>query len=172
MSDSDSSLEKQWPAIRKVFWSAFLSSVHYAVASVDADGNPHVTPIGTVILHEQAGKGLFFQQFTTGLPANLETNARVCILAVNSGRLFWLRSLLSGKFPSAPAVRLYGTVGPLRRATVEEVQLWKGRVWPAAFTRGYANIWGEHEHGARVRFHASQTDAHPHDAGRPLASIN
>lgn len=140
MTDT-SNIEQHWPTIRAVFWSAFLSSVHYAIASVDADGNPHVTPIGTVILREQPGQGLFFQQFTTALPANLASNAKVCVLAVNSGRLFWLRSLLSGKFPSAPAVRLYGTVGPLRKATDEEVRLWKRRVWPAAFTRGYHKIW-------------------------------
>lgn len=141
MADTDSSIEAQWPAIRKVFWSAFLSSVHYAIASVDAEGNPHVTPIGTVILSEQPGRGFFFQQFTTALPANADGNARVCVLAVNSGRLFWLRSLLTGKFPSAPAIRLYGTLGPVRKATDEEVRLWKRRVWPAALTRGYAKIW-------------------------------
>ena len=140
--NSVSSLEQQWPAIRRLFWNAFLSSVHCAIASVDEQGNPHVTPIGTVILR-QPGVAIYFEQFTRGLPTNLKTNSQVCVLAVNSGRLFWLRSLLTGHFPSAPAVRLYGTVGELRPGTEEEIRLWRGRVWPAKFTKGYKLIWAD-----------------------------
>lgn len=148
----------RWPEIRRVFWSAFLSSVHYAIASVDEQGDPNVTPIGTLILREP-GEAIFFQRFTRGLPQNLEHNRKVCVLAVNSGRFFWLRSLLAGGFPTAPAIRLYGTVGDLRDATAEEIALWKRRVWPAALTPGYRRIWADMNREREIRFtHARQME--------------
>jgi uncharacterized protein len=128
--------EAHWPALMKLFWRAFLSSIHHAIASVDEAGDPHVTPLGTLVLREPA-KAIFFERFTTGLATNLARNERVCVLAVDSGRLFWLRSLIAGRFSGPPAVRLYGTVGDRRPATEDEVRLWEARVWPAKWTRGY-----------------------------------
>jgi len=137
-----SNVEKQWPAIRQLFWRALLSSIHYAIASVDEDGNPHVTPIGSVILRDP-GVAIYFERFTTALPNNLAHNNKVCILAVDSRRLFWLRSLVTGRFATPPAIRLYGTVGKLRKATDAELQLWRARVRPAKLTRGYRRIWAD-----------------------------
>ncbi len=58
------------------------------------------------------------------MPENLRRNPRVCILAVNADKLFWVRSLMDGKFSAPPAVRLMGTVGELREATSEEIAAW------------------------------------------------
>ena len=95
----------QWPWLRSLFREAFSSSLHFSLASVNADGSPHVTPIGSVLLGEP-GRGLYFEVFTRELPRNVHRDSRMCILAVNSSWGLWLRALWAGRFPHPPAVRL------------------------------------------------------------------
>ncbi|WP_409428635.1 hypothetical protein [Mycobacterium sp. SMC-11] len=63
--------------------------------------------------------GAYFDQYTERLAGNLDRDPRVCVMAVDSGLVFWLRSLLTGRFRKAIGVRLYGTAGP-RRDTKEK----------------------------------------------------
>ena len=133
-------LEEQWPEIKQLFRQSFKSSFHCAIATVNKDGEPHVTPIGSLILG-RPGHGLYFERFPTQLPLNLQTNRSVCVLAVNSDRWFWLKSLLRGRFSTPPAVRLYGAAGELRDATEKEVQLWQRRVNSVRFTKGHQLMW-------------------------------
>ena len=142
MSETKLGMEKQWPAMKRLFWDSFLSSLHFAIASVNANGEPHVSPIGSLILREP-GVGIFFEKFTTGLPRNLKTNNKVCVLAVNTGRLFWLRSLIAGRFASPPGVRMNGTVGEARKATDEEIRLFQRRVQIASLTKGHRLLWSD-----------------------------
>lgn len=136
-----------WRGIRRVFAAAFSSSFHFAIATVGADGEPFVTPIGSVVLTEP-GRGFYFEVFTTRLPKNLQREPRISILGVNSGRLFWLRALLFGRFPAPPAVRLRGrVVGEPRKATAREVALFQRRVRPFRRLRGYALLWGRLQRG-------------------------
>ena len=99
-----------WKDIKSLFNRAFNSSFHYALATVNENGEPHVTPIGSLILREP-GHGVYFEEFPRQLSRNLQHNKEVCVLAVNSSRWFWIKSLFSGRFASPPAIRLYGTVG-------------------------------------------------------------
>jgi hypothetical protein len=135
-------IDEHWADIKQLFRQSFRSSFHYAVASVNENGEPHVTPIGSLILGKP-GHGLYFEEFPKQLPRNLQTNKQVCVLAVNSSRWFWIKSLLGGKFTSPPAVRLYGTVGEVRDATQKEVKLWQHRVKRVSFTKGHALMWAE-----------------------------
>jgi len=131
-----------WRGIRRVFAAAFASSFHFAIATVGADGEPCVTPIGSVVLTEP-GRGFYFEEFPTRLPRNLRRDPRVSILGVNSSRLFWLRALLFGRFPAPPAIRLSGrVVGEPRDATAGELALWQRRVSSLRRLRGYALLWG------------------------------
>lgn len=98
----------------------------YAIATVNEDGEPHVTPIASLILGKP-GHGLYFEEFTRQLTHTLKRNKQVCVLAVNSSRWFWIKSLISGRFSSPPAVRLHGTAGEIREATETEIKLWKNR---------------------------------------------
>ena len=41
-----------WRTAKSVVNRARASSLHCAVASIDTDGSPHVTPIGSVMLGE------------------------------------------------------------------------------------------------------------------------
>ncbi|MGV9664616.1 pyridoxamine 5'-phosphate oxidase family protein [Nocardia niigatensis] len=90
-------LEQNWDRVRDTVSRAG----HCAIASVDADGSPHVTPIGTVFLRDTA-TGFYFDQYTEALACNLDTDSRVCLMAVDSGPLFWFRSLLTARFPPRP----------------------------------------------------------------------
>lgn len=131
---------ENWGDIKEIFKKSFASSFHYAVATVSAGGVPHVTPIGSLILG-RPGNGFYFEEFTRQLTHNLKTNRHVCVLAVNSSRLFWIKSLVSGRFSSPPAVRLYGSVGEIRGATEREIKLWQNRVKRVSFSKGHAMMW-------------------------------
>ena len=133
-------MTENWSEIRKLFRRSFRSSFHYAIASVNIHGEPHVTPIGSLILRGP-GKGFYFEEFTRQLSVNLQGNRQVCILAVNSSRWLWARSLFSGRFPSPPAVRLFGTVGEPREATEAEIRLWHERVSMVRVSKGFAMLW-------------------------------
>jgi len=129
-----------WKEVKSLFKKSFKTSFHFAIASVTETGEPHVTPIGSLILGEP-GHGFYFEKFTQQLPLNLDTNRQICVLAVNSSRWFWLKSLINGKFTSPPAVRLHGVVGDIREATEAEIALWQKRVKRVSFSKGHAMIW-------------------------------
>ena len=131
---------KDWSLIRQIFRDSFASSSHYAIASVDEDGTPHVTPIGSLMLTEP-GKAVYFEKFTSQLPKNYRHNPNITVLAVNSSRWFWLKSLLAGRFKQTPAVRLIGKAGDKRPATEQDVARWQKRVKAMAFTKGHKLIW-------------------------------
>ena len=130
-----------WRWVRRLWARAFSSSMHYAVATVDAEGGPHVSPIGSVML-TGLGRAIYFEEFTRQLPENLSGDNRVCILAVDSGKWFWLSALARGRFPTPPAVRLRGrVVGPRRPATEDERRRWQRRVRRLRWSRGHRLLW-------------------------------
>ncbi len=158
-------IETHWPAIKQLFKQAFGSSLHYAIASVNANGEPHITPIGSIILG-QPGKAIYFERFPKQLPLNLQTNNKICVLAVNSSRWYWLKSLFAGKFANPPAIRLIGTAGKLRPATEQEITLWHRRVKPLRFTKGHALMWA----GMSVVRELEFTHAEPIQIGKTTAA--
>lgn len=129
-----------WKEVKSLFKKSFRSSFHFAVATVTEDGEPHVTPIGSLILGEP-GHGFYFEEFPQHLPRNLGSNKHMCVLAVNSNKWYWLKSLVVGRFASPPAVRLHGVVGDLREATDIEISLWQKRVKSVSFSKGHAMMW-------------------------------
>ncbi len=131
---------QNWDEIKAIFKHSFKSSFHFSIATVTDKGEPHVTPIGSLILGEP-GHGIYFEEFPRQLPINLKTNKQVCVLAVNSSRWFWLISLLSGHFSKPPAIRLYGIAGNVRQATTREIELWQKRVRSVSLSRGHSIMW-------------------------------
>lgn len=129
-----------WNDIKSLFRKSFKSSFHFAIATVNENEEPHVTLIGSLILGKP-GHGIYFEKFTQNLPRNYESNRKICILAVNSSKWFWLKSLLGGRFSSPPAVRLHGLVGDLRKATDTEIVLWQRRVKQVSFSKGHAMMF-------------------------------
>lgn len=145
---------EQWNLVRRLFRNAFASSFHYAVATVNADGSPHVTPIGSVILR-QNGTGFFFEEYLSATARNLERDRRVCILAVHSSRWLFLKSLFLGRFVTLPAMRLAGTVGEKREATPEELASFRRRVGRYHFLKGYDLLWSRLRYVRDVSFDAA-----------------
>lgn len=133
-------LESNWKLIRRLFSRSFSSSLHYSMATVTPEGLPHVTPVGSLLLRE-AGHAVYFEEFTRRMPLNFASNQHVCVLAVRSGLVFWLWSLMRGEFRTPPAIRLHGTAGAARPATEEELHAWHRRVGRFRRTRGYQMMW-------------------------------
>lgn len=118
----------------------FSQAVFCAVATVNNEGYPHVTPIGSVVLKDKSS-GWFFQKFTKNIPLNVAHCQYATIMAVNDGKWFWLKSLLSGQFKKPPAMRLLVKLGKLRPATEAESLKFKRRVNIFKRTKGYAMMW-------------------------------
>lgn len=132
---------KHWKTIQMVFQQSLGSSLHYAIATVNEDGSPHVTPIGALFLRENQ-KGFYFDVFSVNMSSNLERDQRVCVLAVDSSLPFWQKSFITGRCETPPSVRLSGTVGHRREASVEEVTMWQKHVEFARGMKGYDLLWG------------------------------
>lgn len=91
-----------WQLARRTIRRGIKSSLHCAIATVDPDGTPHVTPIGSVML-TGPGEGIYFDIYATHLSRSLDHDARIAVLALDSGRRFWLRSLIAGRLSSLQA---------------------------------------------------------------------
>ena len=141
--------QQQWNDTKMLCKATLQSSMHFSIASVDANGMPHVTPIGSLMLGDLVnghGQACYFEKFTRALPSHAQNNQNVCILAVNSSKWFWLKSLIRGQFYQQPAVRLNAHFGPLRKATEQELFRWQKRVKVARFTQGHQLMWQAMSH--------------------------
>ena len=138
-------ISKHWKDIVDVVTKGQKSSLHCAIASVDEQGMPNVTPIGTVFLRDDYS-AYYFDSYTSQLADNISTNPNVCVMAVNTGALFWFKSLFKGRFLSAPGVRLYGQAGQLRAASLEEKALIEDRIKPTRWMKGSKLIWSDFTH--------------------------
>ena len=138
-------LEKDWKNIQRIFKLAQKASIHASIATVDQYGQPNITPSGTVFLNDNQ-TAYFFDTFTERLGENLSQNSKACIQSVNSGKLFWLISLIQGNFSDYPGVRLYEEIGDLRPATEPEKLAVEQRVKPLQWTKGSQLIWSEFTH--------------------------
>ncbi len=136
----------QWSQLRPIFSSAFASTLHFCVASVDAAGAPLVTPIGSLLLAEP-GHAVFFEVYAHGLAKRLLVDPRVSVLAVDAGKWRWLRALARGSFAQPPAVRLVGRAAPhARESTEAERTRWWKRVGVLRWLPGSRTLWPEMAH--------------------------
>ena len=144
-------LSNHWKEIVDVIGTGQRSSLHCSIATVDEQGVPNVTPIGTVFLRDDHS-GYFFDAFTSKLASNIESNQNICLMAVNTNTSFWLKSFFKGKFLAPPGVRLYGTVGKLREATEEEIAAINKRIKPMSWLKGSKLIWSSFTHVRDIQF--------------------
>lgn len=142
---------QQWDLMKQILDAAFSSSFHYAIATVNRDGTPHVTPIGSLILGEDR-KGFYFEGYVSALSRNLEHNNRICVLAVNSGTWSLLKSFFRGRIATPPGVRLMGYAGERREATEQEMALFHKRFRKYRLFKGYDLVWGKLRYVREIRF--------------------
>ncbi|MGW4241863.1 pyridoxamine 5'-phosphate oxidase family protein [Nocardia sp. NPDC004722] len=150
-----------WGQIRGIVERARRSTGHFAIASVDPQGIPNITPVGTVFFRDDH-TAFYFDQYTSALASNLDTNPNVCLLAVDSGSWFWFRSLLVGRFSTHPGVRLYGTAGPRRPATEDELNQVRTRVRPMLALKGGRLLWSDFTHVRDLTFTTARPVRYPH----------
>lgn len=132
---------KNWSIIRQHFNKSFKTNFHVSIASVDANNNPTVTPIGSLFLNDNQ-TGFYFEKFTSKLPLHVNTNKNICVLGVNSNRLYWIKSLFKEKFSTPPAIKLYGELGEKRKATEKEIKRLNRRMQITKGLRGNTYLWG------------------------------
>jgi len=125
------------------------------MGTVDIEGRANLAPIGSLILRSEM-KGFYFDIFASQLSKNLDVNPEITIQFVNSGKLFWLKSLISGSFATPPAVRLFGTAGPRREATELEVARFEKRIGALRMFKGYALLWKNLKYVRDIDFHGFQ----------------
>ena len=142
---------KDWKIIKRLVSQSFKTNLHVAIASVDADNQPTITPIGSLFMNNNQ-TGFYFEKYTAKLPLNGENNSKICVLAVNSSRWFWLKGLFYNKFSGMPAIRLYGTLGPKREATAEEVSRLKRRMRSTKMLKGHHYLWGNMQLVREINF--------------------
>ena len=144
-------IKTDWRKIRKHFNKSFSSNFYVSVASVDSENNPTVTPIGSLFLNDNQ-TGFYFEKFPSKLPEHAKNNPRVCLLGVNSGRIFWIKALFREKFTDFPAIKLYGELGKKRKATESETKRLKRRMKATNGLKGNTYLWGKMEFVRDINF--------------------
>ena len=148
-------IKSDWQVIRNHFNSSFRSNFHFAISSVDEKGMPTVTPIGSLFLNN-IQTGFYFEKYPTKLPKHAEVNKNICVLAVNSNTLFWLKSLFKGRFRRYPAIKLYGELGMRREASDSEIKRLNRRMKATKGLRGNTYMWSEMKYVREVTFNSAE----------------
>ena len=123
-----------WPKVREFVHRRTL----FVAAAILTDEGLRLFPIGSLRIQKD-GSAHYFEMFAAPVPEG----AAITFLAVNSNPIFWLRSLLMGKFPYPPALRLHGTLGVRRESTEAEKQGWFRRVGWLLKTPGGKLLWSQ-----------------------------
>ncbi|WP_347922781.1 hypothetical protein [Pontimicrobium sp. SW4] len=140
-----------WGKIRTHFNKSFKSNFYVSVASVDTKNNPTVTPIGSLFLND-VQTGFYFEKFTSKLPVHAKTNKNICVLGVNSNRLYWIKSLFKGHFSAPPAIKLYGELGEKRKATPQELNRLNRRMKLTKGLKGNTYLWKNMDYVREIKF--------------------
>lgn len=120
---------------------------------MDIKGAPTIRPIGTLFLNENQ-TGFYFEKFSLGL-SNI--NNKVCVLAVNSNKMFWLKSLYFGRFKKHPALKIYGVLGEKRRASkIEQSRLFR-RMKLTNKLKGNQYSWSNMKFVREIRFNGVES---------------
>lgn len=144
---------ENWQKIRQNFRQGFATNLHVSIGTTDQDGQPNVTPIGSFFLNRDTFSGFYFEIFTKNIPQNAAANPKVCIMSVNGGRWYWLKSLLTGKFATPPMTKIYGTLGERRHAAPAEIERGNRRLGLMKILPGGKKLFGKMDFVREVHFH-------------------
>jgi len=144
-------LRTDWNIIRKHFNNSFKSNFYVSIASIDSNNYPTVTPIGSLFLNDNLA-GFYFEKFPTKLPNHAKNNKNICILGVNSSRLFWIKSLFRERFLNHPAIKLYGELGEKRKASEKEIMRLNRRMRLTNGLKGNSYLWKDMKYVREVKF--------------------
>ncbi|MEN6460891.1 MAG: pyridoxamine 5'-phosphate oxidase family protein [Syntrophomonas sp.] len=140
--------EDKWEEILKYYGGLKLTSM---IGSVSSTGQPNVTPIGSLVLKNDS-TGYYFDLFTRELSDNLDQNENVCVLFVQTGGLFWFKSLYANECKQPAGIKLIGSAGTRRKATTEEIEALRSRIKYLKILKGYNTIFGNPAYVRDIRF--------------------
>ena len=149
-------IKENWRLIKRHFNVSFKTSLSVSIASVDNENKPTVTPIGTLFLNSNQ-TGFYFEKFPKKIQENVKTNKNICVLAVNSSKWFWFKSLFIGKFKTNPAIKLYGQLGELRKATDKEISRLNKRMKATNGLNGNTYLWKKMVYVRDIKFSEVET---------------
>jgi hypothetical protein len=144
-------LEENWNKIRAHFSKSIGSNMHVSIASVNEDNQPTITPIGSLFLNDNL-TGFYFEKYATKLNTNSKVNKKICVLAVNSNKWFWFKSLFKMSFSEYPAVKLYGKLGVKREATEKEYRAFQRRIRQTKRLKGSQYLWQDMSMVREIKF--------------------
>jgi uncharacterized pyridoxamine 5'-phosphate oxidase family protein len=143
-----------WEKIKKDFSGCRQTTMGVVqIASVDQNGVPNMTPIGSLFLTGEC-QGFFCNRFPENLNKNIESNDRVCIIAMNTSKWFWLKSLFNGRFSTCPGIKLFGRISRRRPILEHEKTRWEKQIRPFRFLKGYDRLWKNMQYVSDIRFDA------------------
>lgn len=131
---------------RKIRWFVHRRTLFCTAAIVEEGGEIRLFPVGSLRIGAD-GESRYFELFIRPVAEG----SSVSFLAVDINPLFWLRSLLTGRFEHPPALRLRGTLGARRPSSETERQQWFRRVGWLLRTRGGKLLWSRPERVREVR---------------------
>ncbi len=140
-------LKENWADIQTLF----KKTQGCSFATVNEDGSPHITPIGSLFLRDNQ-TGFYFEGFSRKMTKNFDHNNRICIMTVERGFLFWMKSFFKGLCASTPGVRLYGTVGERRIGSEEEITSFLNRVKRLRKRKGHEIIFKNMKYLREIKF--------------------
>jgi hypothetical protein len=144
-------IKKDWDNIKAHFRKCNRANMHIVISSINENHEPTATPIGSLFLNENQ-TGFYFEKFATQLGKNVKEHPKVCLLAVNNNKWFWLRSLFRGRFSTYPGIKLYGVLGEKRAATPKEFRAFQRRVRSTKKLKGYQYLWKEMSEVRVIKF--------------------
>jgi uncharacterized protein len=144
-------IKLNWSDISKHVNISFRTNFHVTIASVDKENKPTATPIGSLFLNKDQ-TGFYFEKYPSKLSEHAKHNKHICVLAVNSGKWFWLKSLFKGKFDSFPAIKLYGELGERRKATEIEIKRLNHRMKATKGLKGNTYLWSNMPYVRDINF--------------------
>ncbi len=114
------------------------NSMYCSLSTITKDGLPHIIPIGSVFL-ENEQEGYYIEMFIKTMSD--QSQKSVCIMAVNTSLLYWLSSLIKGRFKTPPATRLLVTIGEKRKISEIERARFQKKVRYFKWLKGYKHMW-------------------------------
>lgn len=140
--------EEKWKEIVNYYGDYKQTSM---IGSINSAGQPNVTPIGSLLLKDDLS-GYYFDLFTKELSDNLDQNNNVCVLYVNTGILFWFKSLCTNDYSKPPGIKLIGSAGNRRKASAEEIEYFRTKTKALKMLKGYHTIFGNLSYVRDIKF--------------------
>ena len=145
--------QAHWDQLKPLAGRVIGSSLHFAISTINPDGTPHVTPIGSLILTDP-GKAYFFRGIHTKVTEEPGQRQSGCC----SGRDIEFSPMAAiphnGSFQVSTRVSAAWQGRRASRIDAGRKSRWRRRVRLLKWTRGNDVLWGNLETVRELHFHS------------------